>query len=313
MREAQTARGAPFFVTLQHQKKYHQMRTYLTTLALALTALAASSQSSLKVATFNIRVSEANDGTNSWENRKAIAADFINTEKPDIIGMQEVMQNQLEYLGSNLKGYCYVGVACKDGKQQGGYNPVFFRKDRFTEKSHQTIWLSETPSVVGSVGWDAALPRIATIVTLYDRKARQEVTVIDTHFDHMGVKAREESIRLIRQKVKELAAKRYIVMGDFNSQPTESAYLTAVKPLEGFPPLLDVRATAKSRVGTSDDGVTFHNYGKIAKRCIIDYIFTGKSFEPEDYRVMAIKVGEMYISDHYPVVATLRYRKAEGR
>lgn len=285
------------------------MRTYLTTLALALTALVASSQSSLKVATFNIRNSGATDGINRWENRKAIAAEFINTEKPDIIGMQEVLQDQLEYLSSNLKGYSYVGVAREDGKQKGEYAPLFFRKDRFTEKNHQTIWLSETPAVVGSVGWDAALTRIATIVTLYDKKAKREVTVINTHFDHIGVKAREESIKLIRQKVKEIDAKNYIVMGDLNSQPTESAYLTAIKALEGFPPLIDVRTAAKNRVGTSNDGVTFHDYGKITKSYIIDYIFTGKFFNAKDYRVMAIKKGDVFISDHYPVVTTLQYKK----
>lgn len=289
------------------------MRTYLTTLALALTALAASSQSSLKVATFNIRNSGANDGINRWENRKAIAADFINTEMPDIIGMQEVLQEQLDYLSSNLKGYRYVGVAREDGKQKGEYAPLFFRKDRFTEKNHQTIWLSETPSVVGSVGWDAALTRIATIVTLYDRKAKREVTVINTHFDHMGVKAREESIKLIRQKARELNAQNYVVMGDLNSQPTESAYLTAVKELEGFPPLIDVRTAAANREGTSADGVTFHDYGKIAKCRIIDYIFIGKSFVAKAYRVMAIRKGDVFISDHYPVVATLQYRKTGSK
>lgn len=289
------------------------MRTYLFTLALALSSLVASSQSSLKVSTFNIRNSGANDGINSWENRKAIAADFINTEKPDIIGMQEVLQDQLEYLNANLKKYQYVGVAREDGKQKGEYAPVYFLKKRFSEKSHQTIWLSETPSVVGSVGWDAALTRIATIVTLYDNKAKQEVTVINTHFDHIGVKAREESIKLIRQKVKELNAKNYIVMGDLNSLPNESAYLTAIEALEGFPPLIDVRTTAKNRVGTADDGVTFHEYGKITKSYIIDYIFTGYSFEANDYRVMAIKNGNVYISDHFPIVTTLVYKKAPNR
>ena len=278
-------------------------------LALALSWVAASSQSNLKVSTFNIRNSGANDGINRWENRKAMAAEFINTEKPDIVGMQEVLQDQLEYLNSSLKDYSYVGVAREDGKQKGEYAPVFFRNDRFTEKNHQTIWLSETPSVVGSVGWDAALTRIATIVTLYDKKAKQEVAVINTHFDHIGVKAREESIKLIRQKVKEIDAKNYIVMGDLNSLPNESAYLTAIKALEEFPPLIDVRTTAKNRMGTSDDGITFHEYGKISKNYIIDYIFTGKSFEAKDYRVMATKKGDIFISDHYPVVSTLLYRK----
>ena len=49
----------------------------------------------------------------------------------DIIGMQEVLVNQLNYLKSNLKDYDFVGVGREDGKEKGEYAPIFYRKDRF--------------------------------------------------------------------------------------------------------------------------------------------------------------------------------------
>lgn len=289
------------------------MRNYLLIAALALASLAASSQNTIKVSSFNIRYNNAGDGINSWNNRKAIATDFIKTERPDIVGMQEVLQDQLEYLISELKDYQYQGVAREDGKQKGEYAPVFYKKSRFVEKSHETIWLSPTPTVVGSVGWDAALTRIATIVVLYDKKAKQELTVINTHFDHIGVKAREESIKLLRHKVKELGPKNYMVMGDLNSLPTESAYLTAISNIDGYPPLIDVRSTSIDRAFTSNAEATFHNYGEFTKDYVIDFIFTGKTFVAKNFKVMKIKKGDVYISDHFPIVTNLMYKTAKKK
>jgi len=281
------------------------MRTYLLLVLLALSSLVANSQNTLKVITFNIRNSGANDGINSWQNRRPIVSEFLNNERPDIIGMQEVLPDQLDYLNANLKGYGYQGVAREDGKKQGEYAPIFYRNDRFSVKKQQTIWLSATPAVVGSVGWDAALTRIATIVTLYDKKSRKEVVVINTHFDHMGVKAREESAKLLRRQITELAPKYYMLMGDFNSQPTEKPYLVATDHTEGLLPLLDARTCSK----TAGTDYTFHAYGNSQSCVTIDYILTSPSLTATGYRVMAIKKGDVFISDHYPVVTNLRYTK----
>ncbi|MCK7540963.1 MAG: hypothetical protein MZV63_63770 [Marinilabiliales bacterium] len=53
-----------------------------------------------------------------------------------------------------------------------------------------TFWLSATPDVPGSVGWGAALTRIATWVRLYDKTVKDTLLYMNTHFDHISDSAR---------------------------------------------------------------------------------------------------------------------------
>jgi endonuclease/exonuclease/phosphatase family metal-dependent hydrolase len=59
----------------------------------------------LKVCSFNIRFDNPNDGFNNWENRRRNVVIFLGVEQPDIIGFQEVLLNQLEYLELRLPNY----------------------------------------------------------------------------------------------------------------------------------------------------------------------------------------------------------------
>lgn len=284
------------------------MRNILLLAICALVSLSANSKE-VKVATFNIRYGTANDGPNAWPNRKAIVADFFNTSKPDIIGMQEVLHLQIAFLDSALRGYSHVGVGREDGKMQGEYAPIFFNKERFSLKRSSTIWLSETPTVVGSVGWDAALTRIATYAVLYDKKAKQELLFVNTHFDHMGQKARAESVKLIKKLIKEQGAKRYIVTGDFNLQPTEEPYKVAIEKVSGMPTLIDSRTSAADQSQAGDKECTFNNFGKITSNYIIDYICVSPNLKALIYKVEKVKRNGVIISDHYPVISTLSYKK----
>src|SRR4030066_974576 len=113
----------------------------------------------LKVMTFNIRYDNPRDSINAWPNRASFLCRFLNDEEPDLIGMQEVLNHQYEYIDSVLTGYSSVGVGRSDGAKQGEMNPVFFRKDRFDMIRTKTFWLSVTPEIAGSMAWGAGLPR----------------------------------------------------------------------------------------------------------------------------------------------------------
>ena len=100
--------------------------------------------------TFNIRYDNPDDQENNWKFRKDRVATFIQQEKLDIVGMQEVLHNQLEDLKTRLPEYAEVGIGREDGKQQGEYAPIFYRKDRFKLLDSNTFWLSQYPdSVLG--------------------------------------------------------------------------------------------------------------------------------------------------------------------
>lgn len=134
---------------------------------------------------FNIRYDNPNDGLQNWHYRKDNILRMINFYDLDILGLQEVLINQLNFLKKHLNEYETVGVGRKDGKNKGEFAPIFFRKNKFELLESGTFWLSETPEKV-SIGWDAALERIATWAVLKDKTSRKEFIVMNTHFDHIG-------------------------------------------------------------------------------------------------------------------------------
>ncbi|HRX92668.1 MAG TPA: endonuclease, partial [Chitinophagaceae bacterium] len=71
-------------------------------------------QGQVKVMSYNIRLSLKSDGENWWENRKDKVTNLMNYYEADFIGMQEVLQVQLDYLKENLTDYNYIGVARDD-------------------------------------------------------------------------------------------------------------------------------------------------------------------------------------------------------
>ena len=60
--------------------------------------------------TLNVRYDNPGDSINAWPNRASQVCNFIKDEKPDILGMQEVLWHQYEVLDSVLSDYTSVGV-----------------------------------------------------------------------------------------------------------------------------------------------------------------------------------------------------------
>ena len=108
-------------------------RILLLLLALFLIAPAVQAADSalLKVMSFNIRYGKANDGTNSWPHRKDLVLETIKVSDPDLLGLQEVLGFQADFLKENLKGYAFHGVGREDGKEKGEYVPLMYKTSRF--------------------------------------------------------------------------------------------------------------------------------------------------------------------------------------
>jgi len=172
------------------------------------------------IISYNIRYDNTWDVENSWTIRKNKVSQILIQYAPSIIGIQEGLLNQVQYLDSCLTNYDYVGVGRDDGKEQGEFCAIYFDTTRYSVLNDSTFWLSETPDTI-SVGWDAALERICTYGLFKDRKTAEEFWVFNTHFDHMGARAREQSSGLILKMIKKINRRSLplILMGDFNSIP----------------------------------------------------------------------------------------------
>src|SRR5688500_8882741 len=149
----------------------------------------AAGDATLRVMSFNIRFGTAKDGPNHWDLRRDLLVDTIRKFDPDLLGTQETLLEQAEYLAEKFPQYDWLGVGRDDAKRKGESVAIFWRKDRFEKLDAGHFWLSEKPDVPGSKSWDTSLTRMATWVKLRDRKAEgpaSQLVWVNTHFDHMG-------------------------------------------------------------------------------------------------------------------------------
>ncbi|WP_373759554.1 endonuclease/exonuclease/phosphatase family protein [Bacteroides heparinolyticus] len=258
----------------------------------------------VNVMSFNIRYDNPEDSMNNWKFRKERVANAVRFYDVDIVGMQEVLRNQLEDLRQRLPEYGVVGVGREDGKEKGEYSALWYRKSRFTLLDSGNFWLSETPEVAGSKGWDGACERIASWAKLKDAVSGKEYLALNTHLDHVGVVARREGVNLILEKVNELGGELpVIVTGDFNSEP-ESDVIKNITDPNNPKHLTDTRLASPVVYGPS---WTFHDFDKIPydKRPLIDYVFVRNGLSVLRYGVLAETENESLLSDHAPVLVTV--------
>ena len=255
----------------------------------------------LNVMSFNIRYDNPDDSLNNWKYRKDRAAQAILFYKADIVGTQEVLHNQLEDLKVRLPHYNVIGVGREDGKEKGEYSALWYNTERFDLTDSGYFWLSETPEVAGSKGWDGACERIATWAKLKDKADNREYLVMNTHLDHVGVVARREGISLMLNRINELAGnKPVIVTGDFNADP-ESDVIAHVTDLNDSLHLTDARTVASIVYGPS---WSWHDFGELPydRRPLIDYVFVRGQLKVLRYGVLAETENEAFLSDHAPVL-----------
>lgn len=259
----------------------------------------------MNIMTYNIRYDNSADSLNNWQYRKDAAAKVIKENDIDVLGTQEVLHNQLIDLKNLLPEYSEIGVGREDGKEKGEYSALFYKKDRFDEIRSGYFWLSETPEIAGSKGWDGACERIATWAVLKDKKTSKEFFVMNTHLDHVGKIARQEGVNLLLAKANELSNGLPIILtGDFNASPNSDVikHITNNSIPEH---LINSKDIARNISGTD---WTFHDFGKLPmeKREIIDYIFVNTPITVNQYKVLDEKLDSVFLSDHKPVVAQIQ-------
>ena len=248
------------------------------------------------VMSFNIRYDNPNDDLNWWGNRKLEIAKTINYYAPEIVGIQEGLDNQVKYLDSALVDYNYTGVGRDDGKSKGEYAAIFYKKKKFKLLKTKTYWLSETPDSV-SVGWDASMERIATFGEFLDKIKGDTLSIFNCHFDHIGKLAQYKSAELILKIIEEkrLEGSKVIVMGDLNCEPHE-------KPIKTLKTVMkDAYNISQSKpygpIGTYN---AFNLTNSTLKR--IDYIFVKNIQVLEYINIEDRRTNNMYLSDHLPIL-----------
>ena len=268
----------------------------------------------LTVASYNIRYNNRDDSINGngWHRRCPGICRQILWERPDIIGMQEVLHPQLLDLAKGLAGYAWIGVGRDDGKKKGEYAAIFYRTDRAELLDNGNFWLNETPDRP-ALGWDATCIRICTWGHFRDRLTGKDFYHFNLHMDHVGVKARREAAKLVMSRITQMTdggKKLAVLTGDFNVPQTDELY----KLFTQSGVLKDCYATTAMRFAENGtyNGFDYHSWTDER----IDHILVTPATTVNAYAILTDgrwqkdmngRMSRRNLSDHYPVFARINF------
>lgn len=266
---------------------------------LLITGLASAEPIDLKIMSFNIRYGTANDGDNSWPKRRDTVCNTIKVYDPDIIGTQETLKFQAEYMLDQLKEYRSFGLSRKP-QDEGERMEIFYKKSVVAPIQVGHFWLSETPDTPGTKSWDSSLPRMATWTKFWHFETEQYFYYLNTHFDHRGPVARKEASRVISEQLTKIAGDTpVIITGDFNAKGgTSDPWKEITKTFT------DSWLTAELQVGPE---MTFGGFMEpvVDRVNRIDWIVYRGAILVKKCETVLYEEHGRYPSDHYPIYAEM--------
>lgn len=251
----------------------------------------------LKVTTFNIRNQWIGDGINGFIHRQGMVADKIRREKPDVICFQECIPQIAESLKVCLPEYTFIfNGRCKGFTGEGLC--IAFLNNTIELCGLECFWLSPTPYIPESKDEESICPRICQRAMLKQKNSENIYNIYNVHLD-LTPEIRLIQIKELFERIVDAQQKYeipFFIMGDFNAEPTEETIRYIIN-----------NSNFAIKNLTHNIGYTFHGYNvpdvKLEK---IDYIFFSADFE-YNYSIEAWKdeIDGIYLSDHYPICATI--------
>ncbi|MBR5452904.1 MAG: endonuclease/exonuclease/phosphatase family protein, partial [Clostridia bacterium] len=153
-------------------------------------------KNSFVAATFNLRRDCYCDGKRRWKHRRDAVISVIRNIGADVLGVQELTPKMKKDIEAHLPEYLFVGRP-RCGGVLSEHNDILVKRDKFSVESEETFWLSDKPQKPGSRMFGAFYPRICTNVRLKSVNG-DCINVLNTHYDHRSLRAREFASRLIK-------------------------------------------------------------------------------------------------------------------
>lgn len=264
----------------------------------------------LELMSFNIRVGTANDGANSWDQRKQLVYDVLHDHDADIVGLQEDLKFQLLAIDDQLPGHGRIGVGAKDGAQAGEYCSIYWKKARLKLVEGGEFWLSSTPNQPGSTSFGNDLPRVVTWGLFEVKTTGYQFYVYNGHFDHISQSSREEGAELVTKRIENRpVAVPFVFMGDLNVAEDNrvTRFLKGKIELDGEANPVAMADTFRLLHPDTNQARTAHGFNGSTTGQKIDYIYVRKNVgEVLESTIDHYNVNGRYPSDHFPITATIR-------
>lgn len=286
----------------------------LAMISIAVATSTAAEFADLRVMSFNIRFAREGHSEDAAENnwgdskypRHERVSRVIREAAPDLLGVQEACHGQIEDLKTALPEYAFYGIGRDNGKMQGEYSGIFYRRARFMQKDAGSFWLSATAEKAGTTFSFNKLPRIASWVRLGDSMSNRELVLLNMHWDHQDKTAREKSAALVRERLASIGKDvAVIVMGDLNTTEDTPAYKTLLQADSGRTLIDSYRELHATRL---PDEASFGGWAGKTTGSRIDFILHTAELKPTAATIDRTSYDGRWPSDHYPVTATLRWR-----
>jgi endonuclease/exonuclease/phosphatase family metal-dependent hydrolase len=262
----------------------------------------------IRLATFNMlfNLYDHNlEEIHQWPQRMPRIVDVIKDMQVDIIGVQELYQDQLNDLLDALDDdFAFYSKPSQDGELNG----IFYRKSRF-EVTDCKVWtMSDTPDIEGF--------ETLTYLQLKDIKTGQEVSVFNTHLAFSKVDKREFQARFIADTIEPFASEMPVILtGDLNTFPNRPD-LEKLPFLDGdyIHRLLTQGSLRDARdlsllghigpistfTNSPDDVLPFEGTG--TPGIMLDHIYVSKRIQVLLQAVQAGTVDGQFPSDHMPLI-----------
>lgn len=266
---------------------------------------------SFKVVTFNLRKDSVMDLQNRWTRRRKMVMDFIQNSGAAVIGVQELMPHMKQDMLRRLDNYSIFGMG-RSKKIFNEHSDILVNNDDVEVDFSKTIWLSKHPEKMGSRAFLAFFPRICTICEVKFKDTGRKIRVFNAHFDHISQWAREIGVEMILRYMAKFQKEEpmpMVLMGDFNVKPTNRLITKLRKNLNDYNIHL-VDAYHYIHQGCSPIN-TYHGFkGKTDGTLQLDYIFVSDDLQVLNTYVDRTHEHGRYLSDHYPMVATLQFKNS---
>ncbi len=252
---------------------------------------------------------------NRWENRRGRLESYLRFANADLIGSQELQEDQLKEVARFLESdYSYYGEKTREGENRSDINAIFYRKSRFELLEGRTI---PYPGKALSNGF--------TYCRLRDRTGGQELAMINTKLTFSSPERRLKEVYAIQQFVRELPERlALIVVGDFNAFPflndERSPFCDGdflIRKLEATPLEEAKRASLFGHFGPlcslTNCIKTFKPFiGPELTGAIFDYIFVNQRVAVLSHTIDPAKVDGHFPSDHLPVLSDIVLKESSA-
>lgn len=336
---------AGYYSTREVTTAFTITRSQIATLSGAMPAPVIPTRPELTVWSFNIACQSNDDNSSwssshYWSARNSGIYAFFDAMSPDIIGTQECEYRQRVDILDNCSGYAAYGLGGDYGKESSGSsgylwnkkdyntdssNAIFYKTDKFDVLDKGTFWLSSNPSSVGSDdGHNCAWIKFRWKENGYVFYFFN--THFTAHYTDEAYAARLAEAPILYDQIEAINSEHLpvIITGDFNESASD-----LYNPEKGdsrwsnyyFARNQDSK-TSKTSYPTSYNGFdttcsgfsTIYSSGTCSgNRSNLDHIIYRYCYDNNkhglkagtfgtDYRAYS---GISYISDHWPITATL--------